>query len=79
MKKLVLPALVLLLAACATVQDAPPVPEPAPEPVAVPAPPPLPVAAAPEPKTFVTIRGGRHYHMNTQWSEYWAAWRAFLP
>jgi fermentation-respiration switch protein FrsA (DUF1100 family) len=36
-------------------------------------------AAAPEPKTFVTIRAGRHYHMNTQWSEYWAAWRAFLP
>lgn len=35
-------------------------------------------AAAPEPKTFVTIPGGRHYHMNTQWSEYWAAWRAFL-
>lgn len=35
-------------------------------------------AAAPEPKTFVTIRGGRHYHMNTQWSEYWEAWRAFL-
>lgn len=34
--------------------------------------------AAPEPKTFVTIRSGRHYHMNTQWSEYWAAWRAFL-
>jgi len=50
LKKLVIPALVLLLAACATVQDAPPVPEPAPEPVAVPAPPPLPVAAAPEPK-----------------------------
>src|SRR5688500_1852486 len=36
-------------------------------------------AAAPEPKTFVTIRGGRHYDMNTRWSEYWAAWRAFLP
>ncbi|HUF91467.1 MAG TPA: alpha/beta hydrolase [Candidatus Limnocylindria bacterium] len=35
-------------------------------------------AAAPEPKTFVTIRGGRHYHMNTEWSEYWEAWRTFL-
>jgi fermentation-respiration switch protein FrsA (DUF1100 family) len=34
--------------------------------------------AAPEPKTFVTIRGGRHYHMNTAWSDYWSAWRSFL-
>ena len=35
-------------------------------------------AAAPEPKTFFTIRGGRHYDMNVGWSEYWAAWRTFL-
>ena len=35
-------------------------------------------AAAPEPKTFFTIRGGRHYDMDAAWSEYWAAWRAFL-
>lgn len=35
-------------------------------------------AAAPEPKTFFTIRGGRHYRMEASWSEYWAAWRAFL-
>lgn len=35
-------------------------------------------AAAPEPKTFFTIRGGRHYEMDARWSEYWAAWRAFL-
>jgi hypothetical protein len=35
-------------------------------------------AAAPEPKTFFTIRGGRHYDMDATWSEYWAAWRAFL-
>jgi hypothetical protein len=35
-------------------------------------------AAAPEPKTFVTIRGGRHYDMDARWPEYWAAWRAFL-
>ena len=35
-------------------------------------------AAAPEPKTFVTIRGGRHYDMNPEWSEYWSAWRGFL-
>jgi fermentation-respiration switch protein FrsA (DUF1100 family) len=34
--------------------------------------------AAPEPKTFFTIRGGRHYHMEARWTEYWAAWRAFL-
>lgn len=35
-------------------------------------------AAAPEPKTFFTIRGGRHYDMNAAWPEYWRAWRAFL-
>ena len=35
-------------------------------------------AAAPEPKTFFTIRGGRHYDMNAAWPDYWAAWRAFL-
>jgi fermentation-respiration switch protein FrsA (DUF1100 family) len=35
-------------------------------------------AAAPAPKTFFTIRGGRHYAMDTVWTEYWAAWRAFL-
>jgi uncharacterized protein len=35
-------------------------------------------AAAPEPKTMFTIRGGRHYDMEARWSEYWAAWRAFL-
>jgi len=35
-------------------------------------------AAAPEPKTFFTIRGGRHYDMNAAWTDYWAAWRAFL-
>ena len=35
-------------------------------------------AAAPEPKTFFTIRGGRHYEMEPAWSEYWAAWRTFL-
>jgi uncharacterized protein len=35
-------------------------------------------AAAPEPKTFFTIHGGRHYDMEATWSEYWAAWRAFL-
>jgi len=34
--------------------------------------------AAPEPKTFFTIRGGHHYDMDAAWSEYWAAWRAFL-
>jgi len=34
--------------------------------------------AAPEPKTFFTIRGGRHYDMDANWAEYWAAWRAFL-
>lgn len=35
-------------------------------------------AAAPEPKTFFTISGGRHYQMEARWSEYWAAWRTFL-
>jgi uncharacterized protein len=35
-------------------------------------------ATAPEPKTFFTIRGGRHYDMEPAWSGYWAAWRAFL-
>jgi fermentation-respiration switch protein FrsA (DUF1100 family) len=35
-------------------------------------------AAAPGPKTFFTIRGGRHYHMEAAWSEYWKAWRGFL-
>ena len=34
--------------------------------------------AAPEPKTFFTIRGGRHYDMEPAWAEYWAAWRTFL-
>jgi uncharacterized protein len=35
-------------------------------------------AAASEPKTFFTIRGGRHYDMDARWSDYWAAWRNFL-
>ena len=35
-------------------------------------------AAAPEPKSFFTIRGGRHYDMDAAWLEYWAAWRTFL-
>jgi len=35
-------------------------------------------AAAPEPKTFFTIHGARHYDMDARWSEYWATWRAFL-
>jgi fermentation-respiration switch protein FrsA (DUF1100 family) len=35
-------------------------------------------AAAPEPKTFFSIRGGRHYEMDATWAEYWATWRAFL-
>lgn len=35
-------------------------------------------AAAPEPKTLFTIPGGRHYDMEAGWTEYWAAWRAFL-
>jgi len=34
--------------------------------------------AAPEPKTFVTLRGSRHYELEAAWSEYWAAWREFL-
>jgi fermentation-respiration switch protein FrsA (DUF1100 family) len=34
--------------------------------------------AAPEPKTFFTIRGGRHYDMQESWPDYWAAWRTFL-
>jgi len=35
-------------------------------------------AAAPEPKTFVTLRGSRHYELEAAWPEYWAAWRDFL-
>ena len=35
-------------------------------------------AAAPEPKTFVTLRGSRHYELEAAWPEYWAAWRRFL-
>jgi fermentation-respiration switch protein FrsA (DUF1100 family) len=35
-------------------------------------------AAAPEPKTFFTIRGRRHYDMDAGWSDYWTAWRRFL-
>jgi len=35
-------------------------------------------AAAPEPKTFFTIRGARHYDMSVTWTDYWAAWRTFL-
>jgi uncharacterized protein len=35
-------------------------------------------AAAPEPKTFFTVPGGRHYHMEAEWADYWAAWRTFL-
>jgi len=34
--------------------------------------------AAPEPKTFVTLRGSRHYELEAAWSEYWSAWRRFL-
>ena len=34
--------------------------------------------AAPEPKTFVTLRGSRHYDLEAAWPEYWAAWRRFL-
>jgi len=34
--------------------------------------------AAPEPKTFVTLRGSRHYELEAAWSDYWAAWRRFL-
>jgi len=35
-------------------------------------------AAAPEPKTFVALRGSRHYELEAAWAEYWAAWRQFL-
>ena len=35
-------------------------------------------AAAPEPKTFFTIHGARHYDMSGTWTDYWAAWRTFL-
>ncbi|HEY7518180.1 MAG TPA: alpha/beta hydrolase [Methylomirabilota bacterium] len=34
--------------------------------------------AAPEPKTFVTLRGSRHYDLEAAWTDYWAAWRRFL-
>jgi fermentation-respiration switch protein FrsA (DUF1100 family) len=34
--------------------------------------------AAPEPKTFVALRGSRHYDLEAAWSDYWAAWRRFL-
>jgi fermentation-respiration switch protein FrsA (DUF1100 family) len=34
--------------------------------------------AAPEPKTFVSLRGSRHYDLQAAWSDYWAAWRRFL-
>ena len=34
--------------------------------------------AAPEPKTFVSLRGSRHYDLEAAWSDYWAAWRRFL-
>lgn len=34
--------------------------------------------AAPEPKTFVTLQGSRHYDLQAAWTEYWAAWRRFL-
>ena len=34
--------------------------------------------AAPEPKTFVTLRGSRHYDLEVAWTDYWAAWRRFL-
>lgn len=34
--------------------------------------------AAPEPKTFVTLRGSRHYDLEATWPEYWSAWRRFL-
>ena len=34
--------------------------------------------AAPEPKTFFTIHGARHYDMEASWSQYWEAWRTFL-
>jgi len=34
--------------------------------------------AAPEPKTFVALRGSRHYELEAAWSDYWTAWRRFL-
>jgi fermentation-respiration switch protein FrsA (DUF1100 family) len=34
--------------------------------------------AAPQPKTFVTLRGSRHYELEAAWSDYWAAWRRFI-
>lgn len=34
--------------------------------------------AAPEPKTFVSLRGSRHYDLEAAWPDYWAAWRRFL-
>jgi uncharacterized protein len=34
--------------------------------------------AAPEPKTFVTLRGSRHYDLEAAWPDYWASWRQFL-
>ena len=34
--------------------------------------------AAPAPKTFVTLRGSRHYELEAAWSDYWTAWRTFL-
>lgn len=34
--------------------------------------------AAPEPKTFVILRGSRHYDLEAAWPDYWAAWRRFL-
>ena len=34
--------------------------------------------AAPAPKTFFSIKGGRHYDMVAAWADYWAAWRTFL-
>jgi fermentation-respiration switch protein FrsA (DUF1100 family) len=35
-------------------------------------------AAAPEPKTFLTLHGSRHYDLEASWPEYWTAWRTFL-
>ena len=37
---------------------------------------PLPGRAAP--KTFLTLRAGRHYELEAAWSDYWMAWRRFL-
>jgi uncharacterized protein len=34
--------------------------------------------AAPEPKTFVALRGSRHYDLEAAWPDYWSAWRRFL-